>query len=115
MSSQSLKNLSGPVGRNTAQAPGQSKNKRCKTPIGQYRIISAKHRGSATEACARSRCFNCAVLPHTTRFQQELRARIFAFGQNRGQGSDLSGFSISMDCENGTIVLFFVDINNDMV
>jgi len=23
-----------------------------------------------------------------------------------GQGSDLSGFSISMDCENGTIVLF---------
>ena len=32
-----------------------------------------------------------------------------------GQGSDLSDFSISMDCENGTIVLFFVDINNDMV
>ena len=80
VSSQSFKNLSGPVGRNTAQAPGQSKNKRCKTPIGQYRIIFAKHRGSG----ARSRCFNCTVLPHTTRFQQELRARIFAFGQNGG-------------------------------
>lgn len=59
-----------------------------------------------TGACARSRCFHCAVLPHTTRFQQELRARIFAFGQNRGQGSDLSGVSISMDSKNRTIVLF---------
>ena len=106
VSSQSFKNLSGPVGRNTAQAPGQSKNKRCKTPIGQYHTISAKYRGSAAGACARSRCFNCAVLPHTTRFQQELRARIFAFGQNGGQGSDLSDFSISMDCKNRTIVLF---------
>ena len=77
VSSQSFKNLSGPVGRNTAQAPGQSKNKRCKTPIRQYHTISAKYRGSAAGACVRSRCFNCAVLPHTTRFQQELRARIF--------------------------------------
>lgn len=87
--------------------PDSPKTRGARHPLGNTTQFPQSTAATRPESAQEAAALIARCCPIQRAFSRNWERAFFAFGQNGGQGSDLSGFSISMDSKNRTIVLFY--------